>query len=742
MSISRTERFTGLNVGRIAAVLLAFAMVEYGSPAYGDDVNAGDNALQEIVVTAEKREERLLDVPMSLTALSGEQLARSGSYRLEDFVGNVPGLSVVDAGALGSQLVIRGITTGVQAVNSAVATYIDETPYAAQGPFVDSTFATPNLDTFDLQRIEVLRGPQGTLYGSNALGGLVKYVTNAPDPTAFAAKVETGANSVSNGGTGFDVHAMVNLPLSADSALRLVGYDTYYPGFIDDPSRGLTDINGTHFVGGRASFLYEPASNFSIRLSAFYQERRWNDWSDEDVNGGTLTPVYGNLIQENLVTQLGFAQSQVYNATVNWDTGPVKLLSSTSFSRFVTQATVDYSKMLGSYVSSILGGDYGVAYQNDTDIHTLTQEIRLSSSDDGPLQWKAGGFFQDETGSNYEPFFPIDVATKSILFDVPTNNLGATVFPVFYREYAGFGSLDYHFTPTFDVDIGGRYSENNQTFHEVASGALTGTFDFAQSSSQGVFTYSADARWHVTPTNMLYARVAEGFVPGGPNDVVPGGNLAPSYRSSTTLNYEVGIKSSALADHLTVELSAFLIDWRDIQLQAIIGGLGTFVNGGAARSEGLEWSVAYAPLSGLTLGFNGAYTDAYLTQPTPASVNGQVGDRLPTVPLWETSASADYERHLFGEYSGFAGLNWRFMGNRYADFLATGPRQEMPAYHIVDLRAGVETQRWSVGAYVKNVTNRIAINYLQPETGAGGAGPQSATVYTPRTVGGSVTVKF
>src|ERR1700735_5003215 len=313
MSISRTERFTGLNVGRIAAVLLAFAMVEYGSPAYGDDVNAGDNALQEIVVTAEKREERLLDVPMSLTALSGDELARAGSYRLEDFVGKVPGLSVVDAGALGSQLVIRGITTGVQAVNSAVATYIDETPYAAQGPFVDSTFATPNLDTFDLQRIEVLRGPQGTLYGSNALGGLVKYVTNAPDPPAVAAKVETGANSVSNGGTGFDVHAMVNLPLGADSALRLVGYDTYYPGFIDDPSRGLTDINGTHFVGGRVSYLYEPASNFTVRLNAIYQERRWNDWSDEDVNGGTLTPVFGNLIQENLVTQPGFAQSQIYN---------------------------------------------------------------------------------------------------------------------------------------------------------------------------------------------------------------------------------------------------------------------------------------------------------------------------------------------------------------------------------------------------------------------------------------------
>jgi iron complex outermembrane receptor protein len=222
----------------------------------------------------------------------------------------------------------------------------------------------------------------------------------------------------------------------------------------------------------------------------------------------------------------------------------------------------------------------------------------------------------------------------------------------------------------------------------------------------------------------------------------PAGNLAPSYRSSTTVNYEAGIKSSLLQEHLTIEVSAFLIDWRDIQLQAIIGGLGTFVNGGKARSQGLEWNFAYVPLSGLTLGFNGAYTDAYLTQQTPASVNGQVGDRLPSVPLWETSASANYERHLFGDYSGFAGLNWRFTGSRYADFLAAGPRQEMPAYHIVDLRAGLESKRWSVSAFAKNVANRLAINYLQPETQAGGAGPQSATIYTPRTVGAAFTVNF
>jgi outer membrane receptor for Fe3+-dicitrate len=242
---------------------------------------------------------------------------------------------------------------------------------------------------------------------------------------------------------------------------------------------------------------------------------------------------------------------------------------------------------------------------------------------------------------------------------------------------------------------------------------------------------------------MLYARVAKGFVPGGPNDVVPtASGVAPTYTSSTTVNYEMGIKSQLLQKRLTVELDVFDIEWRDIQLQALINGFGVVANGGTARSRGTEWSVGYMPLDGLTLGANGAYTDAYLTQATPASVNGHVGDRLPAAPLWGTSASADYERVLYGDYSGFAGVNWRFTGTRYADFSAAGPRQMLPSYNIVDARAGVETHRWSVALYVKNIGNRLAINYIQPETGAGGAGPQSAWVYTPRTLGVTVTGKW
>jgi len=697
--------------------------------------------LEEIVVTAQKRPERLQDVPMSLTALNGERLAQSKSYRLEDFVGKVPGLTLIQDGALGSQLVIRGMTTGVQSINSSVATYVDETPYTVEGPFAGSFTASPNLDTFDMQRIEVLRGPQGTLYGANALGGLLKYVTNRPDPSGFAATAETGVSSVHNGGIGFDVHSMINMPLADDTAVRLVGYDTYYPGFIDDPSRGLKDINGSRILGGRASFLYKPIDSLSIRLSAIYQDRSWNDYGDEDVNSQTLRPIYGELIKENLVGQPGHAVTQVYNATLDWDAGFADLLSTTSYYSLKPRANFNYSVLDGA-VSSILGQPVGVAIQYRGPVQALTQEVRLTSPTSQSLQWQVGGYFTNESANEYEGFFPADIATKKIVFDFPTN-LGAFYIPVHYREYAAFANIDYHFTPTLDVSVGGRYSENDQKFQETAVGILGGPggADFTQTSSQGVFTYSGDVRWHITPEHMLYARIASGFVPGGPNDIVPGSSLPNSYSSSTTINYEAGIKSSFLSGRVTTELSVFDIHWHDIQLVAQINGLGTIANGGTAQSDGVEFNLTYLPIDGLTLNVNGAYTDARLTQATPASVGGQVGDRLPSVPLWEMSASAQYERPISGNLSGFAGAEWRFMGNRYSEF-SVGPRVNMPAFHIVDLRTGVETKKWSLSLYVKNVGDKIAINYVQPELLADLSPAQAATVYTPRTIGLDITARF
>jgi outer membrane receptor protein involved in Fe transport len=707
--------------------------------------SAGAATLGEVVVTAQKRTERIQDVPMSLTAITGDQLASAQSFRLEDFLAKVPGLTMIDNGANGGQLIIRGLTTGSGGVNGTVATYVDETPYTSVGPWVGSASFTPNIDTFDMQRIEVLRGPQGTLYGSNALGGIVKYITNAPDPKAFAAKVSAGGSYVDDGAAGYDTHGMVNIPLGQVAALRVVGYDTYYPGFIDDPSRGLTDINGSHISGGRASLLISPSENFSIRVNALYQDRSARNPGEEDVNPKTLTPIYGSLIMERLVDENSYTKNELYNITVNGNLGFADLISSTSYARAPTSSLTDFSAEYGGFARLLLGAPYGVVdlSQPAEAFRAFTQELRLSSKQGSRLDWQLGAFYTDERGEDHERLIPVDISTGAVLFDFPSN-LALSTLPVTYREYAEFVNMDYHLTSTLDASVGGRYSRGEQTFNEDNTGLFFGPkpIVFAQSTSQGVATYSGDVRWHATPNYMLYARVAKGFVPGGPNDVAPTAPAPSSYSSSTTINYEAGIKGDLMANRLALDVAAFMINWNDIQVTATINGLNQFVNGGAAKSKGAEWNLSYLPVSGLTLDLNGAYTDAYLTEATPASANGHAGDRLPAVPLWGLSATAEYVRPLFAGYSGLLAADWRFTGSRYSNFASIGSRQLLPSNKIVNFRAGVTAANWSVILYVKNAGNERAINYVNPYTLAGNAGPLAAVVYPPRTVGGEVTVSF
>lgn len=737
---SKIVLLAGVSVGCLLAAP-AFAQTTQSS---GKDRTA---VVQEVVVTAQKRTQRLQDVPMSVTALNGQQLTNTQSFRFEDFVAKVPGLTMIESGSTGSQLVLRGITTGSVAINSSVATYVDETPYTAVGQWAGSYLVAPNLDTYDMKRIEVLRGPQGTLYGANALGGILKYVTNAPDPSRFASSVEVGASSVSHGGVGYDVHAMVNAPLSNNAALRIVAYDNHYPGYIDDPARKLKDINGSTFSGVRASLLYEPTAQFSVRLNAVYQRRQWDDYGNEDVKSGSLAPVYGDLRQVTLISQSGQSTNQIYNITVNWDVGFANLLSTTSYSKFSTISNADGSNKLGALVNYYLGNPYtGIVDVYQPHLDSVTQEVRVSSKGGGALGWQVGAYYTDETGGDIEHYWPINGTTRGI--DYGNSALGDFEGPVTYKEIAGFADLTYKITPQFEVGLGGRYSSNRQTFTQETQNPY-GIFSpypapLSIPSSERVFTYSADARWRFTSQGMVYFRTAEGFAPGGPNDVPrTAPNAQPTYTSSTDTSYELGIKGSLFNGRLTADVSAFHIDWSKIQLTAVIDGFNQFVNGGGARSDGVEWSLGYIPLDGLTFGFSGAYTDAHLTSATPATVGGRSGDRLPGVPLWQSTVSADYEHEITENFRGFAGLDWQFTGGRYADFLVPGPRQTLPSYDLVNLRAGVRSGRWTITVYCKNVGDVRAFNYLAPESRSQpGLGNQSAVVLTPRTVGATLAATF
>jgi len=695
--------------------------------------------LEEVVVTAQKREERLQDVPMSLSVVTGDQLVSRQTNTLQGIVNSIPGVQLISSSPVNNEIVIRGLSVG-SAINSSVATYVDEVPYTQEGPFAGGAINSPNFDTYDLARVELLRGPQGTLYGANALGGLLKYVTNAPDPTRFSSSFLLGGSTVAHGGNGYELHSMVNLPLSDTAALRLVGYDTHFPGFIDDPSRGVEDINDVKRYGGRATFLWKPSQEFNVRLSAAYQHLSAGDTGSEDLVASTLQPVYGDLIQQRELAQPQTVTNEVYNATLTWDPGFASIVSSTSYTKVNPVSQFDDSAAFGPILSSIFGGNLGAVIPVAEPVHSLTQELRISSPSTQTLEWTVGGFYTDEAAHEVEPLYVVDLDSHTTLPDFQPA-LGTYFIDSTYREYAGFADANYHVTSAFEIGLGGRYSSNEQSYHQVNDGVFTGTNDFTTHSKQSVFTYSVDAKYRFDPSLMTYLRVASGFVPGGPNDAVPGSPLPLTFTSSSTTNYEVGVKGGALEGRLTYDADVFDVQWKDIQLFAVFGNLEGITNGGTARSRGAEGSLSFVPVKGWTLMLNGAYTDARLTQDTPASFGGHSGDRLPLAPCFAGTVGTDYERPLWNGISGFGGIEWHYNGSRMSEFELGSPRQVLPSYSMVDLRAGAKFRSYTFTAYVQNAGDVRAISSVAQET-LGSVQALTAAVAPPRTIGVTLSATF
>ncbi len=707
------------------------------------------DTLETIVVTAEKREERLQDVPMSVTALSGGLLDKLQDRDFADFAAMVPGLSLMSTGPGLTQLTLRGQNAGGD--GSTVAVYIDESPFGSSSALLNGSVLSGDFDTWDLKRIEVLRGPQGTLYGANSEGGLLKFVTVAPVLGSFSGEVEATGESVDHGGNGGSMRGVVNLPLGDIAAFRISAFDQDMAGYINDPLSGKQDVNSGHKDGGRASLLLAPAESLSIRLTVTEQETKTNGNPAVDVNPVTLQPLHGDLTQERYYSEPNDFKYENYNATIDWNPGPVSLLSTTSYSVLnsdqITDATsavlAPPSTTLGEIITGAFGEPLGSYEDNNAGLEKFTQEIRLASPVSDRLEWQIGGYYTRETGllDQHLEAFSLPSGASAGLGSLEIITLAST-----YKEWAGFGDLTYHFNSQFDLQLGGRWSTNEQTAAESISGLLVGPATAFSAPSQGnVFTYSVAPRWHIDQNTMVYARLATGYRPGGPNALPP---LAPpsvprEYGSDSSVNAELGIRSTQLDGRLSIDVAAFHVDWKDIQLLEYVDSFGVNGNGGKARSQGLEWTFGVVPVNGLNLTWTGAFTDAELTSPAPG-VNAQSGDPLPFAPKWSTSLDGEYEWAAFADYKAFTGATWSYIGTRSTDFAssaATVPAQVgLPSYDTIAVRAGLENTRYRVTVYGKNLSDARGITDYFSSGAPGLAGELS--VIQPRTVGVTLSAKF
>jgi len=349
--------------------------------------SAGDQ--NAIIITAQKRTQRLIDVPQSVSVISGDSLEKQHAQRLSDYLTRIPSANVVENQAGNSRIVLRGINAG--GVGATVATYIDEAPFGSATGLADGAILAPDIDPFDLSRVEVLRGPQGTLYGANSLGGLVKFVTVTPSMNGFDAAAEVGAENVSHGDMGWWARAAGNVPLSSNAAFRLTGFYRRDPGFIDDPNHGR-DVNDGNTYGGRFSIYVTPTERLSVRGSVLLQNIRSNGTNMVDLDPVTFDPVYGSLKHQRLIDEPNNIDYRLYNTTIDYNFGSVGLVSATSFGTLDQQQIEDASSVYGPLLTGGLHIPLGAGVDQGMTQRRFTQEVRLTSTGPSPLEWTVGGF--------------------------------------------------------------------------------------------------------------------------------------------------------------------------------------------------------------------------------------------------------------------------------------------------------------------------------------------------------------
>jgi outer membrane receptor protein involved in Fe transport len=709
---------------------------------------ADSDALTTIIVTAEKREEKLKDVPMSITALGGGSLDNLQYRSFSDYAAMVPGLSLTSAQPGYTNLTLRGQNAG--GVGSTVAVYLDESPFGSSSALLNGSILSGDFDTWDLQRVEVLRGPQGTLYGANSEGGLLKFVTAPPVLGSFSGAAEV-TGEITGGTAGGEIRGVVNLPLGDKMALRVGGFTQDSPGFIDDPSRNKEDINGGHKYGGRVSLLAQPIDSLTIRLTGSSQESRYAGTPQVDIDPVTLNPTVGELKQERIIGQPSTFQYKNYNATINWDAGPFSILSTTSYGILNSDAITDDTNAqlapgltLQDFAALLLGlPNTGGYLDNLVDLKKFTQEVRISSPTTNFIEWQVGAYYTHELGHLFQHVNLMSLPSGAPITALPP--LQFATLDSIYKETSGFGNVTVHIIPQFDIQAGGRYSKNEQVASENISGILANPPQvFSTPSSGNVWTYSVAPRWHIPTDNMLYFRWATGYRPGGPNALPP---VAPpdvprQYGADKTNNLELGLKSTLLNGLLSIDASVFHVDWTNIQLLEIVDNNGINGNGGKAKSQGFEWTIGYVPVHGLTVQWTGAYTDAKLTTDAPA-VSGVSGDRLPYAPKWGTSLDGEYTAAAFADYRYFVGATWSYVGARSTDFgsdVTQLLQVQLPSYNTYGARVGLDNDRWRWTLYGKNLSNSRGIT-AYGSSGAPGLNGEVA-VTQPLTVGLTLSTKF
>lgn len=746
------QHFTrrALLTGVAFATLVPVAATAQDTTAAQATPTSDTSETADIVVTAQKRSERLRDVPASVSVVTATDLTKQGVVQFSDYATRVPGLSLTSVRTGQTQVTLRGITTGAAQSASSTGYYVDEAPIGSVNAYTGGSTTTPDLDPSDLAQIEVLKGPQGTLYGAGAVGGLLKFVTASPSFTELGGRVSGGVTEVAHGGVGYAGRGVLNVPLVTDQlTFHVSGFYRRDAGYIDNVNAriGRNDINRATVRGGRAVLAMKLGPDVRLDLSAIGQDTSTRGLNTVDVDAVTLQPLFGRLTQNRNVAESGFTQFRLYNATLRADLGAINVVSSTTYQHTSFRQVSDATRSFGALLGGLFGiPTLGVRQNQNTRSERWSEEVRASADGvgNGLIDLQAGFYWTHEQDSNRIPSFDPFLTTSGAALPLP--NLVTAAILSKYEEYSVFGNATLHLGDKFDLLGGIRYSHDDQDYFQDYSGLIIGPRRINTGKEKAdIATYLVSPRYKLSDNAMIYGRVASGYRPGGPNAVPPPNVfVAPdTFAPDRLTQYEIGFKGQTADRKLSIDAALFYTNWKDIQIQTSAAGFNFFVNGGKARSQGAEATIRYRPVTGLNFGLNAGYTDAKLVTAAPAA-GGLNGDRLPYVPRLAGSLTADYDIPLSGEMKANIGGSVNYIGNRNSDYSQRFPKR-LNAYTTFDLRAGIGYGAWSLSAFARNLTDKRAITVVAPAglAPSNTAGQVYGAAYIqPRTIGLEAALRF
>lgn len=712
--------------------------------------------LGEIVVTANRRQELSREVPMHVDVVPAEQLQQIGAHTLNDYVSYQPGVFFASQGGTGQgELVMRGVSTGNQ-TSPTVSLYIDDVPVGGSTVYAASATFLFDPALLDLEHIEFLYGPQGTLYGAGSMGGLVKYVSRQPDASAVSASFGADISGTEHGGMNYTERATLNVPLVKDvAALRLSAVDEHTAGVYDAVGPvAAGGVDRTHTQGIRAQLQIDPTDKLSINLSGTAQRIAADGLSMADYNLQGQ-PISGGPYNRDLNHREPFTQTlQLYSLRVGYDFGWATLNWISAYQDFQNHSVQDYPTGFLDLLNE-LGPELGVQQplsdlyvDSIYDVHKATQEIRLTSPKGDRFDWLAGLWLNRE-----------DVWER---YGLLGDNLGAPGQTYLitqrtssrFEEYAGFGDLTWHATDVLDVTGGVRVSGDSQQLSSQEQGPVAGSpGGFLLNDHSSDTTEMLAATYHPDNNHSYYARASTGYRPGGLQAPLLSSLLGPvpsapsdTFGSDKLQSYELGYKGSHLDGHLNVGVDAYDIEWHNLQLFTYTLGNAIIQNAGDARVDGLEAQASYTT-GPWNLNASWAYTYARTLDANDA-IGIAKGAPLPYSARNTGTVAARYQFQLSG-YGAYVGATERLSTSRHAGFEGdnSDPDFDLPGFGLLDLNTGITLGHGlTVDAYVRNALNRrVAIGTLNAQSInflAALGGPMLVQQSTPRTIGVSFNVPF